>query len=46
MDLVRIKFKSLFVGTGLGAAYNYGKSSSSIIKDNFRIYWLGVLPSF
>lgn len=45
-DLVRIKFKSLFVGTGLGVAYNYGISSSPIIKENFRIYWLGVLPSF
>lgn len=45
-DLVRIPIKSFFMGTGLGVAYNYGKSSSAIIKENFRIYWLGFLPSF
>ncbi|GGD49546.1 hypothetical protein GCM10011514_12140 [Emticicia aquatilis] len=45
-DLVRVPFKSLFLGTGLGFAYHYGKSSSTNIKDNFRVYWLGILPSF
>ncbi len=46
LDLVRIPIKAFFVGTGLGVAYHYGQSSSPIIKENFRIYWLGVLPSF
>ncbi len=45
-DLIRIPIKRIFIGTGLGLAYHYGQSSSPIIKDNFRIYWLGILPSF
>jgi hypothetical protein len=45
-DLVRFPIKRIFIGTGLGLAYHYGQSSSTIIRDNFRVYWLGILPSF
>ncbi len=45
-DLVRVPIKKVFIGSGLGVAYHYGQTSSTNIKNNFRVYWLGVLPSF
>lgn len=45
-DLFRFPIKKIFIGSGLGLAYHYGASSSSTFKDNLRIYWLGILPSF
>ncbi|WP_435355156.1 DUF5686 family protein [Emticicia sp. SJ17W-69] len=45
-DLFRIPIKKIFIGSGLGLAYHYGASSAINIKENFRLYWLGILPSF
>lgn len=44
-DLIRVSFRGIYLGSGIGVAYNYYPFDSKITNQNLRIYWLGILPS-
>jgi hypothetical protein len=41
-DLLRIPIRGIFIGTGVGVAYQYFPSPQSDWKNNAQAYWLGI----
>jgi hypothetical protein len=44
-DLLRIPIRSIFLGTGIGVAYQYVPAPVGLWQNNAKAYWLGVTLS-
>ncbi|MCA0231708.1 MAG: DUF5686 family protein [Bacteroidetes bacterium] len=41
-DLLRIPIRSIFLGTGMGVAYQYAPAPAGLWQNNAKAYWLGI----